>query len=209
VPAARPSNERDADLAERVIRNVERHPSIGRIRLAGSRARGTPGPHSDWDFLVETTDFPTVAAALPRLLSPLEPLAQQWDRLSDQQCWMLILRGPLKVDLIFADEPHAHELPWEPSAKSLHALDAHFWDWTLWLRAKVEAGKREFVAAELRKLYEHLLAPLGAERVPASIGDAVALYRAARAAAEQRFGCEVSRHLEAEVSPVLEQDARR
>lgn len=28
-------------------------------------------------------------------------------------CFMLILRGPIKVDLIFADQPHMSEPPWE------------------------------------------------------------------------------------------------
>jgi len=65
------------------------------IELVGSRATGEARPESDWDFRVEARDFDAVAAALPALLAPLEPLAQQWDRLSDEQCWMLILRGPV------------------------------------------------------------------------------------------------------------------
>jgi hypothetical protein len=169
----------------------------------GSRATGQARADSDWDFRVEARDFDQVAAALPELLAPLEPLAEQWDRLSDEQCWMLILRGPVKVDLIFPEEPHAHEPPWVPSAGNLAAIDAHLWDWLLWLRPKEASGKRELVAAELEKLFDHLLQPLGADRVPTSVADAVELYRPARDALAARLGCVISPALETEVAPAL------
>jgi hypothetical protein len=169
------------------------------IELVGSRATGQARPDSDWDFRVEAHDFGIVAAALPELVAPLEPLAAQWDRLSDEQCWMLILRGPVKVDLIFPGEPHAHEPPWAPSAENLAAIDAHLWDWLLWLRSK----PGDLVAAELEKLFVHLLRPLGVGRVPASVAEAVELYRPARDALAARLGCVISPALEAEVAPVL------
>jgi hypothetical protein len=171
------------------------------IQLVGSRADGRATERSDWDFRVETDDFGTLAPALPRLLAPLDPLAQQWDRLSEEKCWMVMLRGPVKVDLIFPNEPNEDEPPWKPSSSNLTALDAHFWDWTLWLSGKEQAGKRDFVAGHLAKLFEHLLAPLGVEEPPSSIREAVAAYRNARARAEERFGSTVSRDLEAEVVP--------
>jgi hypothetical protein len=173
------------------------------IALVGSRATGQARPDSDWDFRVETRDFGAVAAALPELLAPLEPLAQQWDRLSDEQCWMLILRGPVKVDLIFPEEPHVHEPPWMPTAENLDAIDAHLWDWLLWLRAKERDGKDELVAAELEKLFVHLLRPLGVERVPSSVAEAVELYRPVRDALAARLGCVIAPALEAEVAPAL------
>jgi hypothetical protein len=188
------------ELAERVIRAVGGHPGVRRIQLVGSRAAGPAREESDWDFLVEARDFVAVAAALPSLLAPLEPLAQQWDRLSDEQCWMLILRGPTKVDLIFPEEPHEHEHPWKPSADNLDALDAHFWDWMLWLWSKETGGKREIVSSELQKLFVHLLDPLGVEEVPSSISEAVSSYRWARDRAEQRLGCVISRELDSEVA---------
>jgi hypothetical protein len=186
---------------------VEAHPDVRGIRLVGSRATGTARPGSDWDFAVATADFDAVAAALPTLLASLDPLAAQWDRLGDTWCWMLILRGPVKVDLIF-EEPHVHEPPWQPSAENLEALDAHFWDWTLWLHAKEAAGKRKQVSEELRKLSEHLLRPLGVEAVPASVVDAVDRYRPVRDALERRFGRSVPRALEAEVAPVVGRSPR-
>jgi hypothetical protein len=184
------------DLAERVIVLVARHPAVRDVRLVGSRAEGRATERSDWDFRVDTTDFATVAEALPRLLEPLEPLAQQWDPLGPEYCWMLMLRGPAKVDLIFPDEPHDLEAPWEPSPENLESIDAHFWDWMLWLSGKEASGKHDLVAAELAKLHRHLLAPLGVEHPPTSIVEAITAYREARDRAERQLGVRVSRDLE-------------
>jgi hypothetical protein len=167
---------------------VGRHPVVKSIRLTGSRARGDATELSDWDFQIETGDFPAVAEALPGLVAPLEPLAQQWDRLSPRACYMLMLRGIGKVDLIF-DEPWEPSPPWEVSAKTLRGIDDHFWDWTIWLAAKDRAGKQELVEAELRKMHEHLLGPLGVQRVPSSVAYAVAAYTAAAQGGGGAVGC--------------------
>jgi len=120
---------------------------------------------------------------------------------------MAILPGPVKVDLIFPAEPHVHEPPWVPSAENLDAIDAHLWDWLLWLRAKEASGKRELVAAELEKLFVHLLRPLGVERVPSSVAEAVELYRPARDALAASLGCVISPVLEAEVARALHEES--
>ena len=195
-------SDRDTGLAERLIQSLEVHPAIDGVGLAGSRARGDANPLSDWDFEVKTADFPSVAGALPALVAPVEPLAQQWDRLSDHACYMLMLRGAVKVDLIF-DEPHEPEPPWDVSRETLKGIDDHFWDWMLWLRGKEGAGKGDFVATHLDKVFDHLLAPLGAEQPPASIPEAVDSYVETRSRAERRFGHRVPRDLEAEVAPLL------
>ena len=114
-----------------------------------------------------------------------------------------MLRGPVKVDLIFSDEPHALEPPWRVTADTLEGIDAHFWDWILWLDSKSAAGKNTVVAAELEKLFEHLLEPLGAGRRPSSIAEAVVAYRTGRDRAERTFGVAVPRVLESEVAPAL------
>jgi hypothetical protein len=176
---------------------------VSEIGLVGSRAEGRATEHSDWDFRVETTDFDAVAGALPDLLEALAPIAQQWDRLSTHACWMLMLPGPVKIDLIFADEPHELEPPWPPTADNLPAIDRHFWDWLLWLASKNTAGKHDLVSAELQKLFEHLLEPLGVEQRPSSLRDAVGAYRLARKQAEDRFELQVPRRLEAEVASTL------
>jgi hypothetical protein len=190
-------------LGEAVVEAVAPHPAVRSIELVGSRAEGRATEWSDWDFGVRAHDFAAVSEALPGLLVPLGPLAQQWDRLSAEWCWMLILEGPAKVDLIFADEPHAEEPPWVPTASNLQEIDDHFWDWMLWLRGKEAAGKNEVVAVELEKLFVHLLGPLGAGGQPASVVEAVAVYRAARGSAERRFGVAVPREVERAVAPAL------
>jgi hypothetical protein len=191
------------NLADRIIASVAPHPAIRSVRLVGSRAEGSAIELSDWDFRVEANDFDAAAAALPHLLAPLEPLAQQWDRLSPEWCWMLIVRGPTKVDLIFPDEPHDNEPPWKPDHSNLEAIEAHFWDWMLWLRAKEARGKTELVVSELDKLFEHLLAPLGVTSRPCSIVEAIASYQDARERAEQQFGISVPRKLEDAAAPVF------
>jgi predicted nucleotidyltransferase len=190
-------------LVEAVVAAVSPHPAVESIELVGSRADGRATKWSDWDFAVRARDFDAVAEALPRLLEPLEPLVQQWDRLSDQYCWMLILRGPAKVDLIFPDEPYEKEGPWQPGPGTLAGIDDHFWDWMLWLRGKEAAGKDELIASELEKLFGHLLEPLGVQAPPSTIAEALASYLAARDRAERRFGRVVRRDVEQAVAPSL------
>jgi predicted nucleotidyltransferase len=196
------TNTENAGLDERLAKTIGRHPAVDAVELTGSRMRGEATELSDWDFAVATSDFAAVAEALPELVAPLEPLAQQWDRLSDHGCYMLLLRGIGKVDLIF-DEPRGTSPPWEVSAETLRGIDDHFWDWTIWLAAKDQAGKRELVASELRKMHEHLLAPLGVERTPVSFADAAAAYTAAREDAEKRLAVAVPRAVDDEVRRLL------
>ena len=139
------------NLADRIIARVAPHPAIRSIRLVGSRAEGLATAFSDWDFRVEATDFAAAAEALPQLLAPLQPLVQQWDRLSPEWCWMLIVLGPAKIDLILPDEPHTNEPPWQPDRENLNAIEAHFWDWMLWLRGKEAREKTELIQGELEK----------------------------------------------------------
>jgi hypothetical protein len=191
------------DVGEAVVAVVAPHPAVKSIELVGSRAEGRATRWSDWDFAVRAGDFRAVAEALPELLARFDPLVQQWDRLSSEQCWMLLLAGPVKVDLIFPDEPHEKEGPWKPGPETLAGIDDHFWDWMLWLKSKEVAVKSEQVALELDKLHGHLLAPLGVQQPPSSVAEAVASYRAARGRAEARFGRSVSRDVERAVAPAL------
>ena len=166
-----------SDLEQRVLDLVQPHPAVRSVKLVGSRAEGRATERSDWDFCLETDQFEQLARTLPELLAPLGPLAQQWDRLATHRCRMLMLPGPAKVDLVFPDEAHEPEPPWLPTADNLAAIDRHFWDWTLWLTSKEAAGRNDRVAAELKRLSDHLLAPLGAQTAPASIADAIDVYR--------------------------------
>jgi predicted nucleotidyltransferase len=194
-------------IGDQAIAAVECHPAGPRVRLVGSRASGSATPLSDWDFAIEADDFQDVARDIESLLAPLQPLAQQWDRLSDTWCWMVILASPVKLDFIFA-EPHEPEPPWQPAAANLVAIDRHFWDWVLWLAAKQMAGKGALVGSELHKLWVHVLSPMGAEHRPVALDDAGVSYLAVRDRLERRFNVSVPRMLERAVRPVLE-DARR
>jgi hypothetical protein len=179
------------------------HPHVRDVELVGSRATGSSTPLSDWDFAVTTDRFDAVARELPSLVAGLEPLAQQWDRISDYPCYMLMLSGPVKVDLIFPEEPYESLPPWTVTVETLDGIDRHFWDWILWLASKREKGQDDLVRRELLKMSEHLLRPLGVDRVPGSIEDALDSYRFARDQREREFGLEVSRRLEGEVLPAL------
>jgi hypothetical protein len=193
----------DVDLADRIFTLVAPHPAIRGIRLVGSRSDGSATEFSDWDFAVDAVDFGAAAVALPELLAPLHPLVQQWDRLSREWCWMLIVPGPTKVDLIFPGVPRTDEPPWQPGPENLQALDDHFWDWVLWLRSKEAHGKTELITHELSKMFGHLLGPLGVDRQPSNVRDAIAAYLEARDQAERRFGIRVRRELENEIVPLF------
>jgi hypothetical protein len=182
------------------------HPDIRAVELVGSRAGGSPTPSSDWDFVVVTERFDEVGRVLPALVAELEPLGQQWDRIGAYPCYMLLLAGPVKVDLIFPDQPFESLPPWTASAETLDGIDQHFWDWILWIASKREKREDELVRRELIKLRDHLLGPLGVDLVPGSIGAAVDGYRAARDEREREFGVEVSRRRQREVLPVLPTD---
>lgn len=187
------------DLAEPVAAALLPHPDVRSVELVGSRATGSPTSLSDWDFEVRTDDFASVARALPELVTPLDPLAQQWDRISEYPCYMLLLRGPAKLDLIFPDEPYESLPPWTVTAETLDGIDQHVWDWILWLASKGEKGEDELVQRELVKMRDHLLRPLGVDQVPSSIELAVEWYRTARDQREREFGIQVTRRREREV----------
>jgi hypothetical protein len=192
------------DLVARVRAAVGRSPAIREVELVGSRARGDPTELSDWDFLLQTDDVDGVAHALPSLVEPLEPLAAQWDRLSEEATYyMLILAGGVKVDFVLHRSPDVQP-PWVVTPETLAAVDAHFWDWILWLGGKQLRGETKLVGFMLRELmFEHLLLPVGVERRPTSIAEAVELYQAARGERERELSVDVPRELENAVLPRL------
>lgn len=191
------------DITASVRTVLLRHPRVRGVELVGSRAAGSATRLSDWDFVVVTDDFDAVAEALPAMVTELDPLGRQWDRISEYPCYMLLLSGPAKVDLIFPDEPYESLPPWTVTAETLDGIDQHLWDWVLWLASKRERGQDELVRSELAKMRDHLLRPMGVNEVPRSIEDAVQRYRSARDERERAFGVRVTRRREREVLPVL------
>jgi len=193
----------DEDLPARVRRVLSGRAHVRGVELVGSRATGSSTPLSDWDFVIDTDDFEALSRDLPNAVSGLEPIAQQWDRISDYPCYMLMLRGPVKVDLIFPGEPYTSLPPWKVSAETMDGIDQHVWDWLLWLASKAEKGEDGLVRRELAKMFDHLLGPMGAEAAPASIPDAAVAYRVLRDRRERELGVRVTRVREREVLPVL------
>jgi hypothetical protein len=191
------------DVTARITTVLASRLDVSRVELVGSRARGGATALSDWDFLIHTTNSAGLARELPATVTPLEPLAAQWDRLSERATCMLILPGAIKVDLFPGDERRALEPPWEPTPSNLVAIDAHFWDWTIWLGGKVLARKTDLVAEELRKMQRHLLGPLGVTSPPATVDQAVAGYRGARDRLERSWEISVPRRVGDEVTAAL------
>lgn len=189
------------DMWQDVRSALRVHPKVRDVRLIGSRAEGRATTESDWDFRVDTNDFASVSHALPQLVRVLRPLAQQWDRLSEIHVYMLMLRGPIKVDLLFPNEHHEPLGPWSVTPEDLPALDAHFWDWTLWLASKLSHDQTTLVSDELQKMWHNILLPLGVSRPPSTLTEASDRYLAARETWERRLGVSVARDLEREVLP--------
>ncbi len=193
------------DLEALVSRAVTSHPAVNAVRLVGSRAERRATALSDWDFLVETDEPERLRAQLPALLEPHAPLAAQWDRLSEEATYyMLVLEDGTKVDVVL-DVPPVLEPPWTVDERTLAGVDTHFWDWILWLGGKALAGRHDLVGGQLTGLmYDHLLAPVGVHERPRTIREAIDRYRDARDARERELGVGVDRSLERAVLRRLE-----
>jgi hypothetical protein len=190
-------------MAVRVTEALAPHPDVQRVELVGSRAQGEATALSDWDFHLRANDAAQLARELPDLVAPLAPVAAQWDRLTERATYMLMLPGAVKIDLFPGDGRRELQPPWEPSPANLTGIDAHFWDWILWLGGKSLAGKAELVADELGKMHRHLLGPLGVTSPPATVHEAAAKYRRARHRLEGQWGISVPRRLGDDVAGAL------
>jgi hypothetical protein len=156
------------------------------VELVGSRAAGTATVLSDWDYRIRSADPAVVAERLPALVAELKPLAQLWDPLAASPVYMVVLPGAVKVDL-FPGGQAGRSGP-RTRAASLGGIDDHFWDWNLWLGAKRLRGQHELVGAELTKMWDHLLRPLGATGPPATQQQAVSVYLELRRGRELQLG---------------------
>jgi predicted nucleotidyltransferase len=191
------------DVAREVPAALVAHQSVRDVRLVGSRGSGSAHELSDWDFAVYADDFEPVARDLHELVAPLRPLSEQWDPYSKVECYMLLLPGPTKIDLLFPQCTREWSPAWEPSPETLEAIDRHFWDWILWLEQKRRGGRHHVLEKSARDMHRLMLRPMGVDAEPASISDAVDAYLAARDALERRYGIRVPRELEREVRPVV------
>jgi hypothetical protein len=153
------------DLVTVAIELVAKHPAVTRVEFGGSRSRGAHEELSDWDFAVETSDFGAIARDLPSLVSPMDPLAEQWEPLGHFPVYQVMLRGPTKVEYLFLEQSQDPMAPVNPSRETLVAINTHFWDWIWWLATKASVGRSDLVAEHLPQLHRHLLGPLGVATV--------------------------------------------
>ncbi len=172
------------------------------VVLGGSRARGAATELSDWDIYL-AGDPEGMMVEVPALVASFGPLAAFWEPLSEQAGYMVVMDGPIQVDLFPIEASRQIQPPWLASADTLAAIDAHFWDWTLWLGGKVLRGEQQLVADELVEMHRFLLAPLGVALAPASLDAAVASYHRARAEAMDAFGVVVEQELGRQVTDAL------
>jgi predicted nucleotidyltransferase len=191
------------DVERAVVAALGRHPSVRDVRVIGSRAEGGAHELSDWDFAIETDDFGAVARDLPGLAAPLGAVGEQWDPFAPHACYMLVLPGPVKVDLLFLDKGREWSPVWTVSPETLPAIDLHFWDWILWLEQKRRGGRHDVLESSLHDMHRLLLRPLGVTDDPGSVAEATSAYLAARSKLEDRYGVQVPRELERAVRPVL------
>ena len=196
------------DVVSAAIAAVADHPAVRGVEPAGSRSRGTHDELSDWDFAVDTDDFPAVARDMPALAAALEPVAEQWEPLGHFPVYQVMLPGPTKIEYLFLDH-HQDAFPVRaPGPDTLAAIDTHFWDWTWWLATKEHVGRDDLLAEHLPQMHDHLLGPLGVRDVPESIDAAIAAFVARRDELERRYGVTVPRALEREVRGGLERIRR-
>ena len=191
------------DLKAEMPKLLLRDPTVTSVQLAGSRERGDENALSDWDFVVETDDAAALREAIAHLVDSLNPLVGQWDRLGPVWCYMLVLKGGVKVDIIVEGTTQVDEPPWKVSAETLPAIDGHFWDWTLWLGSKCLKDDSDMVTKELTKMFDHLLEPLGVSQVPMSIRDAISAYTVARDHHMDELGVKIELNLQSEVLEAL------
>ena len=112
------------------IREVlERSEVVSSVVLGGSRARGEATELSDWDLYLEG-EPEAMMVEIPALIASLGPLAAFWEPLAEEAGYMVVMDGPIKVDIFPIGASRRIQPPWLVSAETLASIDAHFWDWT-------------------------------------------------------------------------------
>ena len=186
------------DIASVIPQLLMKHQTVKNVTLTGSRSRGDATEWSDWDFFVDVTDLDAISIALPKLLEEVRPLSQIWDPLSHHAVYMLILKGPTKVDLIF-DYPHEPEPARAINRETIEHINKHFWDWILWIASKEIRGMHDITKEELKKMHTYLLATMGCTAIPITVEDAINEYTLLSGKQKKLLQTEISPTLEKEV----------
>jgi predicted nucleotidyltransferase len=192
--------EPDVVTAIRVA--LEGSRGVSSVTLGGSRAREKATELSDWDLYLEG-DPEAMTVEVPAVVASFDPLAAFWEPLAKEAGYMIVVDGPIKIDVFPIGARRQIQPPWVVSAQTLLPIDGHFWDWSLWLGGKALRGERELVEDELAKMHSFLLAPLGVVSAPASLDEAVAAYLRTRAQAADALDVLVPPQLGRQVSDAL------
>jgi hypothetical protein len=186
-----------------VHQRVRSAPGITSVAVAGSRRTGNPTALSDWDFHVAVEDAMDLDDFLDQV-ARVPALAVFWDPLSARANLIVLVDGPIKVDLIISGRANPHPIDrWRVNTESLPRIDAHFWDWILWLGSKQLHGKSGLVHEELGKMSRCLLRPMGVAQDVDGLAEAVDVYMAARELQERELDVQVDRRLERQVRTAL------
>jgi hypothetical protein len=196
----------EPDEVSAVREALEASDVVCSVVLGGSRAQGRATELSDWDIYVGG-EPEVMMTEIPALVASFAPLAAFWEPLAEEAGYMVVMDGPTKVDVFPLGARRHIQPPWRLSADSLPEIDAHFWDWILWLGGKSLRGERGLVADELDKMYRFLLAPVGVALPPTSLDDAVASYLRARQDAMDSLRVGVKAELGRQVSDALRRHA--
>jgi predicted nucleotidyltransferase len=86
------------ELVQMVWRAFKTSKAVTDISLGGSRAKGDATELSDWDLYLQG-DPARLMAELPGLVAALDPLAGFWEALFEEAGYMMVMDGPLKIDL--------------------------------------------------------------------------------------------------------------
>jgi hypothetical protein len=89
---------RHPDVVRTISEALEGSKVVSSLVLGGSRAGGTATELSDWDLYAEG-DPDGMMAEIPVLVASLGPLAAFWEPLSEQAGYMVVMDGPVKVDV--------------------------------------------------------------------------------------------------------------
>jgi len=181
---------------------LERSSAVSSVTLGGSRSRERETALSDWDLYLEG-DPAAMMAEVPAVIASFRPLAAFWEPLAEEAGYMVVLDGPIKVDIFPIGARRQIQPPWVASAETLPLIDCHFWDWLLWLGGKTLRGDQELVGDELAKMHTFLLAPIGVASAPGSCDEARASYLGARARAAEALGVVIEPELGLQVSDAL------
>jgi hypothetical protein len=196
------SGPREPDVVTAIRAALEGSRGVSSVTLGGSRSRERATELSDWDLYLEG-DPEAMMVAVPAVIASFGPLGAFWEPLAEEAGYMVVMDGPIKVDVFPIGARRQIQPPWVVSAQTLVAIDGHFWDWSLWLGGKALRGERELVVDELAKMHRFLLAPLGVVSAPASLDEAVAAYFRTRAIAVDALGAPVHPELGRQVSDAL------